>query len=95
MKRALFILFLVLSIGAKSQVYMPWGLHLGQLNWCIDSVFIRNDSLIFQVNDTLEFGKPLVYVDTEDWNAIETTVSFYKFERLQAILPDKLRLNRV
>jgi hypothetical protein len=56
MKKLIFIFLLMVPMACFSQSEFKKGIKVGTDIWVIDSVFIRNDSLIFRVNDTIEYG---------------------------------------
>jgi len=64
MRKLILILLLIIPLVCFSQSRFKKGIKVGTDIWVIDSIFIRNDSLIFQINDTIEFSAPnLSYVN--------------------------------
>jgi len=58
MRKLILILLLTIPLACCSQSRFKKGIKVGTDIWVIDSIFIRNDSLIFQINDTIQYGAP-------------------------------------
>ena len=57
MRKLILILLLTIPLVCFSQSRFK-KIKVGTDIWVIDSIFIRNDSLIFQINDTIQYGAP-------------------------------------
>lgn len=58
MKKLILVLLLIVPLTCFSQSKFKKGIKVGTDIWVVDSIFIRNDSLIFQINDTIQVGTP-------------------------------------